>query len=176
MIAMACVHDTTNILGSMAIVRTRWTSSCAGRSRRSSAASDWSSCAFSRTGFRFTWRKRHSTPSASTQKRMCGGWKRFCVVGVDFGRVLVLFRPGFGGGDSLGDRRMRVEQPLNPAGRRFFGEILLGQLIHRRNEGFDASHRLEAIAVGLALVEAGVGVERGHQQEREYGRDQDQQR
>src|ERR1019366_162674 len=47
---------------------------------------------------------------------------------------------------------------------------------HRRNEGFDAGHRLEAIAVGLPLVETRVGVERGHQQKREYGRDQNQQR
>ena len=77
MIAMACVRDITNILGSTAIARTRWTSSCAGRSPRSSAASDWSSCAFSRTGFRSTSQKRHSTPLAWTRKRTFGGWKRF---------------------------------------------------------------------------------------------------
>jgi hypothetical protein len=44
----------------------------------------------------------------------------------DGASTLVRLCPGFGGGDSLSDRRMRVEQPLDPTGRRSFSEILLG--------------------------------------------------
>src|SRR2546426_9041326 len=71
---------------------------------------------------------------------------------------------------------MRVEKPLHPLGRSSLGEVLVRQLIHRRDKGFNASNRFEGIAVSLALVEAGVGIERRHQQERKYGRDQGQQR
>src|SRR6266446_8344599 len=128
---------------------------------------------------RSTSQKRHSIPWASTRKKMCGEWKRFCACRdlalprlllaetrqaaslrefrYDFRnctRVSMRLRPGYSGGDSLYDCRMRMEKPLDPARRRFFGEILLGQLIHRRHKGLDAGHGLEAIAIGLPLVEA----------------------
>jgi len=103
-----------------------------------------------------------------------GALRRFSLLQSDFCN-LVRLRPCFSGGYSFCDRGMRVEEPLHPARWRFLCEILISQLVHRRNEGFDIDHRLEAIAVGLALVEARVGVERRHQQERKHGRDQNQQ-
>ena len=85
-------------------------------------------------------------------------------------------RPAFCRGDALGDGGMRMKKPLHPARRRLLGQILIGQFGHRRNEWLDAGDGSEAIAVGLALIKPRVGIQRGHQQEREHRRNQHQQR
>src|SRR5712671_6307316 len=69
--------------------------------------------------------------SLPAETRQAASLREFRYAFRKSGRLLLLVAismrlgPGFGGGDSLCDRRMRVEKPLHPAGRRFFGEILL---------------------------------------------------
>src|ERR1700681_998062 len=71
--------------------------------------------------------------------------------------------PVFGGGNSFRDRRMGMEEPLDPAGWSFFGEILLRQFVHRRNKRFDCGHGLEAVTIGLPLIETRIRIKRRHQ-------------
>ena len=87
------------------------------------------------------------------------------------------------GEDTLGARLRGFDRDflraLNAAGRAHklvLGEILLREFIHGRDERFDAGDRLEGIPVGLPLVKTRIGIERGHQQERQYNRNQRQQR
>src|SRR5207249_10603565 len=62
-------------------------------------------------------------------------------------------RPVFCRSDPPCNRGMRVKEPFHESGRCAFGEILVGELVHRRNKRLDAGKRLKSIAVGLALVE-----------------------
>src|SRR5207237_1580159 len=62
-------------------------------------------------------------------------------------------RPVFCRSDPPCNRGMRVKEPFHESGRCAFGEILVGELVHRRNKRLDAGNRLKSIAVGLALVE-----------------------
>ena len=71
---------------------------------------------------------------------------------------------------------MRVEEPFHPLGRRALGQVLVGQLVHRGNERAHAGDRLKAVAIGLALVEARIRIEHGHQEKRQHRRNQHQER
>src|SRR5450755_1513306 len=63
------------------------------------------------------------------------------------------------------NRGMRVKEPFHPRGRRTFRKILFRKFVHRRNERLNRWDGAESVAVGLALVETGVGVEQWkHQQ------------
>ena len=70
---------------------------------------------------------------------------------------------------------MRVKKNLNQARWLLLGKILRAELIHRGNEGIHTAHRLPTITVGLPFVKARVGVQSGHQNQRQSCGDQRQQ-
>ncbi len=63
---------------------------------------------------------------------------------------------------------MRMEKPFDPFRGRALRQVLLGKFIHRADKRLDAGDGLESITVGLAFVEARVGIQRGHQHERKH--------
>src|SRR5208337_3087479 len=101
---------------------------------------------------------------------ICSGWKRSCVDGLserlDF-RLRLLARPRLGRSDPLPNRRMRMEKPFDELRRLALGEILVGELLHRADEGRDRRNVFPGVAIGLALVTARDGVQSGHQQKTE---------
>src|SRR5215467_5709414 len=72
--------------------------------------------------------------------------------------------PGFGGGDAFLDGGVGFEEPLHKPGRRAFGEVLLGKLRHRSDEGLDSRNALPGVQVGFALVHARQRVHRRHEE------------
>src|SRR5438067_6084102 len=71
---------------------------------------------------------------------------------------------------------MGVEEELDPARRGALGQILVAQLAHCGDKRLDVGDTLPAVEIRLTLVEAGEGVQGGHEQERERGGYQRQQR
>src|SRR6266852_2613349 len=97
---------------------------------------------------------------------MCSAWRKLCGSARTLARLLGpggALGPGTRRGNPVRDGRMGMKEPLHPFRRNTLREILLRQLIHRGDERIHRTDGLEAIAVGLALVEAGVCVENRHQ-------------
>ena len=69
-----------------------------------------------------------------------------------------------------GDRRMRVEQHLDQAGRLLFGEILCRQPLHRGDERRRVPRHRQRVAIGAALVRARERVRHRHQRQRDRAR------
>src|SRR5271157_3613187 len=168
MAAESCT--TTSIWASMPIAKRLWTLSAPGQSRNWSAANVWSSSASSTTASKSTWPKLRSTRLAWTPRKICSGWRRFCVEGLSerlsFDR-LMFARPQLGRSDPLSDRRMRVEKPFDELRRLALGEILVGELLHRASEGRNRGDVFPGVTIGLALVTARDCVQSGHQQKTE---------
>src|SRR6266550_1968676 len=70
---------------------------------------------------------------------------------------------------------MGVEEPLHPLRRCALGQVLRRQFVHRTDEGLYSSNRLKCITVSLALVKAGIRIQRRHKQKRKNRRNQNQQ-
>src|SRR5271157_516315 len=170
-IAMAADRcATTSTWASTPIAELRWMPSAPGQSLNWSAANGWSSSASWTTASQSTWPKRRSTRLAWTPKTICSGWKRSCVEGLSerlsFDR-LVFARPRLGRSNPLPNRRMRVEKPFDELRRLALSEILVGELLHRANEGRDRGNVFPGITIGLALMSARDCVQSGHQQKTE---------
>jgi len=83
--------------------------------------------------------------------------------------------PSLRGRHTLRDCRMGMKKPFHPLGRCALRQVLLRQLVHRRNKRLDAGDRFKRIPVGLPLVVSRLGIEGRHQQQRKRGRGKSQQ-
>src|ERR1019366_804319 len=153
-VAGRCAATSTS--ASMLIASQPSTRSARGLSRNWNAASAWSSYASSTMASQSTSPKLLSTPWAWTRKKICGAWKGFCAKGNLAKRLgcglRLLIRPCLGCGDSLADRRMRVEEALDDLRRLALRQVLIGQLLHRADEGGDGGNILPRITVRFPFM------------------------
>src|ERR1700722_19064448 len=116
-------------------------------------------------------------------KRICSGWPKFCF-GINFifltdtkefcrlplRAYTLRASPLFRSRHSPRNCRVGVEQQFYPLRRSALRQVLLCELVHRRDERLDADDRFESIAIRLPLVIAREGIYGGHQQKGEQGR------
>src|SRR5664279_5185762 len=155
-VAGRCAATSTS--ASMLIAKPLLMPSAGGQSRSWSAASVWNNYAFSITAWQSTWLRRHSTRWAWTRKKICSEWRGFCAKGSLAKRLgcglRLLIRPCLGCGDSLANRRMRVEEALDDLRRFALRQVLIGQLLHRADEGGDGGNILPRVTVRLPFMAA----------------------
>src|ERR1019366_6814568 len=155
-VAGRCAATSTS--ASMLIASQPSMRSAHGQSRNWNAASAWSSYASSIMASQSTWLRRRSTRWAWTRKRICGAWKGFCAKGALAKRLgcglRLLVRPQLGCGDSLADRQMRVKEPFDELRRLALRPGLIGQLLHRADEGSDGGNILPRITVRFPFMAA----------------------
>src|ERR1019366_1147741 len=146
----------TSTSASMLIASQPSTRSARGLSRNWSAANVWNSYASSITAWQSTWLRRRSTRWAWTRKKICGAWKGFCAKGNLAKRLgcglRLLIRPCLGCSDSLSDRRMRVKNAFDELRRLALRQVLIGQLLHRADEGGDGGNIFPRITVRFPFL------------------------
>src|ERR1700722_4661661 len=170
-IGTAASRATSSISDSMPTASPRSIFLRASPNPRWRKVSGWNNCV--------SWRTESQSMSARhltilwvwIPKRICSGWPKFCF-GINFifltdtkefcrlplRAYSLRASPLFRSRHSPRNCRVGVEQQFYPLRRSALRQVLLCELIHRRDERLDADDRFESIAIRLPLVIAREGI------------------
>src|SRR3954451_21623063 len=76
--------------------------------------------------------------------------------------------------DALGEGWVAVEETDDPGGRLHLGEVLVGEALHRRDEGGAVAGQREGVVIGGTSTRSAVAVHERHRHEPEDGEDEHQ--